>query len=48
KSANVEGLLGDIALDGLFEMIARQEKSIRQNPAAAATGLAKKVFGAAR
>ncbi|MCF3997829.1 DUF4197 domain-containing protein, partial [Pseudomonas aeruginosa] len=24
------------------------EKSIRQNPAAAATGLAKKVFGAAR
>ncbi|MGV8241759.1 DUF4197 family protein, partial [Pseudomonas aeruginosa] len=44
----VEVLLGDIALDGLFEMIARQEKSIRQNPAAAATGLAKKVFGAAR
>ncbi|WP_132625322.1 DUF4197 family protein, partial [Pseudomonas aeruginosa] len=36
------------ALDGLFEMIARQEKSIRQNPAAAATSLAKKVFGAAR
>jgi len=29
-------------------MIARQETSIRQNPAAAATGLAKKVFGAAR
>ena len=48
KSANVEGYVTEQALDGLFEMIARQEKSIRQNPAAAATGLAKKVFGAAR
>ena len=34
------------ALDGLFEMIAKQEESIRQNPAQAATSLAKKVFGA--
>ncbi|MEG0246156.1 MAG: DUF4197 family protein, partial [Pseudomonas sp.] len=33
------------ALDGLFEMIGKQEQSIRQNPAEAATSLAKKVFG---
>ena len=37
KSANVEGYVTEQALDGLFEMIAKQEKSIRQNPAAAAT-----------
>ncbi|MCV0076795.1 DUF4197 domain-containing protein [Pseudomonas aeruginosa] len=48
KSANVEGYVTEQALDGLFEMIAKQEKSIRQNPAAAATSLAKKIFGAAR
>ena len=35
-----------VALDGLFEMIGKQEATIRQNPAAAATSLAKKVFGA--
>ena len=33
-------------LDGLFLMIAQEEKSIRTNPAAAAGSLAKKVFGA--
>lgn len=33
-------------LDGLFLMIAQEEKSIRSNPAAAAGSLAKKVFGA--
>ena len=36
----------DGALDGLFKMIAQQEETIRKNPAAAATSLAKKVFGA--
>ncbi|MGH8380365.1 DUF4197 domain-containing protein [Pseudomonas sp.] len=46
KNANVEGYVTEQALNGLFEMIAKQEESIRQNPAAAATGLAKKVFGA--
>ncbi|MBD9485043.1 DUF4197 domain-containing protein [Pseudomonas sp. PDM14] len=46
KSANVENYVTDKALDGLFEMIAQQEASIRENPAAAATSLAKKVFGA--
>ena len=46
KSANVESYVTEQALDGLFRMIAEQEASIRQNPTAAATSLAKKVFGA--
>lgn len=45
KDANVEGYVTEKALDGLFEMIAKQEEGIRANPAAAATSLAKKVFG---
>jgi len=45
KDANVEGYVTEKALDGLFEMIAKQEESIRANPAGAATSLAKKVFG---
>lgn len=45
KSANIEGYVTEQALNGLFEMIGKQEANIRQNPAAAATGLAKKVFG---
>lgn len=45
KSANIEGYVTEQALNGLFEMIAKQEETIRQNPAAAATSLAKKVFG---
>ena len=46
KSANVENYVTEQALDGLFKMIAEQEASLRQNPAGAATSLAKKVFGA--
>jgi hypothetical protein len=46
KSANIESYVTEQALDGLFEMIAKQEAGIRQNPAGAATSLAKKVFGA--
>jgi len=46
KSANIENYVTEQALDGLFAMIAEQEASIRQNPAGAATSLAKKVFGA--
>ncbi|MGH8419246.1 MAG: DUF4197 domain-containing protein [Pseudomonas sp.] len=45
KDSNVESYVTEKALDGLFEMIAKQEESIRANPAAAATSLAKKVFG---
>ncbi|MDP4218384.1 MAG: DUF4197 domain-containing protein [Bacteroidota bacterium] len=33
------------ALDGIFFYVAREEKNIRQNPAAQATDLLKKVFG---
>nr|BFE91165.1 DUF4197 domain-containing protein [Pseudomonas brassicacearum subsp. brassicacearum] len=44
KSANIENYVTEQALDGLFEMIGKQEATIRQNPAAAATSLAKKVF----
>ncbi len=46
KSANIENYVTEQALDGLFAMIAEQEASIRENPAGAATSLAKKVFGA--
>jgi len=46
SDANIENYVTEKALDGLFEMIAKQEQSIRQNPAEAATSLAKKVFGA--
>ncbi|HWV09917.1 MAG TPA: DUF4197 domain-containing protein [Pseudomonas sp.] len=46
KNANIESYVTEQALNGLFEMIAKQEASIRQNPAGAATSLAKKVFGA--
>lgn len=46
KSSNLEGYVTEQALNGLFEMIGKQEATIRENPAAAATSLAKKVFGA--
>ena len=45
KSANIENYVTEQALNGLFEMIGKQEETIRKNPAAAATSLAKKVFG---
>lgn len=45
KNANIEGYVTEQALNGLFEMIGKQEATIRENPAAAATSLAKKVFG---
>ncbi|HEY9489426.1 MAG TPA: DUF4197 domain-containing protein, partial [Chryseosolibacter sp.] len=36
----------DKAIDGLFVMIAKEEKNIRENPIARTTELLKKVFGA--
>ena len=45
KNANIESYVTEQALNGLFEMIGKQEETIRNNPAAAATSLAKKVFG---
>jgi hypothetical protein len=46
KQANMETYVTEKALDGLFLMIAEEEKAIRSNPVAAAGSLAKKVFGA--
>ena len=45
KQASIESYVTQKSLDGLFLMIAEQEKSIRKNPVGAATGMAQKVFG---
>jgi hypothetical protein len=43
--ANIETYVTQKALDGLYLMIAEQEKSFRQNPAGAASDIVRKVFG---
>lgn len=48
KDASIENYVTEQALDGLFTIIAEQEAAIRQNPAQAATDIAKKVFGLLR
>lgn len=48
KDASIENYVTEQALDGLFIVIGEQEASIRQNPAQAATDIAKKVFGLLR
>lgn len=48
KDASIENYVTEQALDGLFTIIAEQEASIRQNPAQAATDIAKKVLGVLR
>jgi hypothetical protein len=45
KQAKIEDYVTQKTLDGLFLMIAEQEKAIRKDPVGAATGMAKKVFG---
>ncbi|PGH37854.1 MAG: hypothetical protein CRN43_18695, partial [Candidatus Nephrothrix sp. EaCA] len=35
----------DLAIQGLFTLIAQEEKNIRENPSARTTDLLKKVFG---
>jgi len=45
KQARIEDYVTQKALDGLFLMIAEQEKAIRKDPLGSATGMAKKVFG---
>ncbi len=42
---NLNEYATDMAIQGLFTMIAKEEKSIRQDPAARTTELLKKVFG---
>ena len=44
--ANIETYVTRKSLDGLYLMIAEQEKNFRQNPAGAASDIVKKVFGA--
>ncbi len=46
EDARIEGYVTRKALDGLYLMIAEEEKAIRHNPLGAAGNLAKKVFGA--
>jgi len=46
EDVNLEDYVTRKALDGLFVGIADEEKKIRENPAAAASSIVKKVFGA--
>jgi hypothetical protein len=46
QDAHLENYVTQKTLDGLYLMIAEEEKAIRKNPAEAAGKLAKKVFGA--
>jgi len=46
QDAHLENYVTQKTLDGLYLMIAEEEKAIRKNPAEAAGRLAKKVFGA--
>ena len=47
-SASIEQYVTDKTLDGLYLMIGEEERAIRQNPAAAASAIVSKVFGALR
>jgi hypothetical protein len=44
EAADIDTYVTDKALDGLFKMVAQEEKSIRANPAARTTDLLQKVF----
>ena len=44
-NANLEEYVTNMAIDGLFVQIEKQEKEIRENPAARVSDLLKKVFG---
>lgn len=46
EDAQIENYVTRKALDGLYLMIAEEERAIRKNPVAAAGSLAQKVFGA--
>ncbi len=43
---DVDAYVTGKALDGLFKMVADEEKNIRANPVARTTGLMQQVFGA--
>ena len=46
ESLDIDAYVTNKALDGLFKMVAEEERQIRQNPAARTTDLLQKVFGA--
>ena len=46
EQANLDDYVTQKALDGLYTMVAEEEKKIRQNPVAAGSDIIKKVFGA--
>lgn len=46
ESVDVDAYITSKAMDGLFLMVAEEEKRIRENPIARTTDLLKKVFGA--
>lgn len=48
EDANINQYVTRKALDGLYLMIAKEEAAIRQDPMGQASGLLKKVFGAAK
>ncbi|WP_018412418.1 DUF4197 domain-containing protein [Methyloversatilis thermotolerans] len=48
EDADLDNYVTQKALDGLFTMVAEEEKAIRKDPVGAAGSLAKKVFGALR
>jgi hypothetical protein len=48
REASVEGYVTQKALDGLFVMMAKEEKAIREDPLGQSSRLLKRVFGAAR
>jgi hypothetical protein len=47
SAADIDTYVTDKALDGLFKMVAAEEKNIRANPVARTTDLLKTVFGSA-
>jgi len=46
KDADIDSYVTQKAMDGLFKMIAEEEKRLRANPLGAGSDLLKKVFGA--
>ena len=48
NAVDVDAYVTDKALDGLFKMLAEEEKKIRQNPAERTTELMQKVFAAVK
>ena len=46
EDANLDEYVTQKALDGLFLMVAEEEKKIRKDPVGAGTAIIRKVFGA--